>query len=585
MYKLLNTDLKAYSFITIIAALLFIPFIGNMNLFDWDEINFAECSREMLMSNNFSDVQLYFRPFWEKPPLFIWLQSLSMWVFGINEFGARFPNALCGIITLLTLYKFGKELNEQRFGLTWAFVYAATLLPHLFFKSGIIDPWFNLFIFCSVYQLIQHTNNPVGKFGFKTALFGGFFLGLALLTKGPAALILVGLTLVIFFIWSRLKKISSIKFVTVFFITFLLTGFSWFIIEILKGNSHIIVDFVEYQIRLFNTEDSGHGQPFIYHFVILLLGCFPSSLFLILAHKSSNSDTPYQKHTKRWMFCLFWVVLLLFSIVKTKIVHYSSLCYFPLTYLATYAIFKLQSQLYNWKKWFHVFFIIITSLLGLAFILVGSFPYLKSWLLKSNLIDDPFAVENIKADVYWSGFEWLTGVIFLTLTIFFLYKVSKNNTKYMFYIFAVSLLTTMSLLITIAPKIEQYSQRAAIDFYRMCGANRFYVETIAFKSYGSLFYGRFNKHVNYNYAFQKYRKQNSESLVEANFNPTVNQNLILKNWLSEGLIDKPACFVAKCTDESLKTSYPLLTEIYRKNGYVFLMRLPQYYKNDNGLKK
>jgi 4-amino-4-deoxy-L-arabinose transferase-like glycosyltransferase len=575
VYKLLNTDTRAYLFIALAASLLFIPFIGNMHLFDWDEINFAECSREMLVSGNYSDVQLYFRPFWEKPPLFIWLQSLSMYLFGINEFGARFPNAFCGIITLLTIYNFGKKLNDYRFGLTWAFVYASTLLPHLFFKSGIIDPWFNFFIFCSVYQLIQHTNNPVGKFGFKTALFSGFFLGLALLTKGPAALLLVGLMVVSFFVWGRFKKISSIKFITIFFITFLLTGFSWFIIEIIKGNSHIIIDFVEYQIRLFKTEDSGHGQPFIYHFIILLLGCFPSSLFLILAHKPSNTDTPYQKHVKRWMFCLFWVVLLVFSIVKTKIVHYSSLCYFPLTYLATYAIFKLQAHLYDWKKWFHRLCVAVTSLLGITFILVGCLPFLKSWLIHSNLIDDAFAVENLKANVHWLGIEWLIGVLFLSFTLFLLYKIYKQKLKYVFYIFVVSLLTTMSLLITIAPKIEQYSQKAAIDFYEFCGANRFYVETIGFKSYGSLFYGRYNKHVNYNYDFQKYRKQNSESLAQINMNPTINQNLIFKNWLAEGMIDRPACFVAKCTDYDVTTVYKELKVIYRKNGFVFLIRLPK----------
>ena len=42
MFKVLNTDFKAYTFIVLIGALLFIPFIGNMPLFDWDEINFAE---------------------------------------------------------------------------------------------------------------------------------------------------------------------------------------------------------------------------------------------------------------------------------------------------------------------------------------------------------------------------------------------------------------------------------------------------------------------------------------------------------------------------------------------------------------
>ena len=57
MFKLLNTDIKAYAFIFIAAGLLYIPFIGNMPLFDWDEVNFAECAREMLASNNYSEVQ------------------------------------------------------------------------------------------------------------------------------------------------------------------------------------------------------------------------------------------------------------------------------------------------------------------------------------------------------------------------------------------------------------------------------------------------------------------------------------------------------------------------------------------------
>ena len=35
--------------IVLIAALLFIPFIGNLHLFDWDEINFAESAREMIL--------------------------------------------------------------------------------------------------------------------------------------------------------------------------------------------------------------------------------------------------------------------------------------------------------------------------------------------------------------------------------------------------------------------------------------------------------------------------------------------------------------------------------------------------------
>src|SRR4030066_2459796 len=95
-----------------IAALLFIPFLGGVHLFDWDEINFAESAREMIESGDYLTVQINFTQFWEKPPLFIWMQVVSMKLFGINEFAARFPNAICGIITLLTLYSIGKRIYD-----------------------------------------------------------------------------------------------------------------------------------------------------------------------------------------------------------------------------------------------------------------------------------------------------------------------------------------------------------------------------------------------------------------------------------------------------------------------------------------
>lgn len=574
MFKLLNTDLKAYAFIFIAACLLYIPFIGNMPLFDWDEINFAECAREMLVSNNYSDVQLYFHPFWEKPPLFIWLQAMSMNVFGINEFAARFPNALCGVITLLVLYKTGKELNDQKFGLTWAFVYASTLLPHLFFKSGIIDPWFNLFIYISVYYLIQHTNNPVSKFGYKTAIISGFFLGLALLTKGPAALLLVGLTVAVFFILGRLKKISSFKFMAVFFLAFLVTGLSWFAIELLKGHGQVIKEFIDYQIRLFKTEDSDHGGPFIYHFIVLLLGCFPSSLFLILAHKRSNGDTPFQKHSKRWMMSLFWVVLILFSIVQTKIVHYSSLCYFPLTYLATYSIQKLLSGQYQWKKWFHVFFIIICSLLGVAFLLIGCVSILKPWLISSNLIDDQFAVENLKAEVYWSGYEWLIGIVFLGITYFSLFKIKKGKMKFIFLLFLGSLFSVYSLIMIIAPKVEQYTQRAAIEFYKQCAKHDFNVETIGLKSYATLFYGELDPSLKKDTSFINYIELKRKTYEDLGIVIDRSYGLIRTNWMKDIQSEKPSCFVAKVNDEEVvKRDCPYLKELYRQNGFIFYIRV------------
>jgi 4-amino-4-deoxy-L-arabinose transferase-like glycosyltransferase len=574
VFKLLNTDLKAYAFICAAACLLFIPFIGNMPLFDWDEINFAECAREMVVTGNYSDVQLYFHPFWEKPPLFIWLQAISMNVFGVNEFAARFPNALCGIFTLMFLYKTGKELNDRKFGLTWTFVYASTLLPHLFFKSGIIDPWFNLFIYVSVYNLLQHTNNPVGRSGYKTAITAGLFLGLALLTKGPAALILVGLTVTVFFIGGRFKKISSFKFITAFFVAFLVTGLSWFAVELLNGHGDVIKAFIDYQVRLFKTEDSDHGGPFIYHFVVLLFGCFPASLFLILAHKRSGTDLPFQKHTKRWMMSLFWVVLILFSIVQTKIVHYSSLCYFPLTYLATYAIQKLMAGNYSWKKWLYITFITISSLLGMAFIVLGCFPFFKSWIISSNLIADPFAVENLKADVYWNGFEWIIGVVFLIISYISLVRINKKQFKFIYLLFIGSLFLVYSMIMVIAPKVEQYSQRAAIEFYKQCAKHDINIEAIGLKSYATLFYAELDPSFKNDTSFVHYVRVQKKNYEEQNLNVETSYGFVRANWLQDVQTHKPACFVIKVTDEEVvKRDCPYLKELYRQNGFIFYIRV------------
>ncbi|MCA6490878.1 MAG: glycosyl transferase, partial [Chitinophagaceae bacterium] len=44
--------------IALLAAIAWIPFIGQVHLFDWDEINFAENAREMIASGDYFSVQM-----------------------------------------------------------------------------------------------------------------------------------------------------------------------------------------------------------------------------------------------------------------------------------------------------------------------------------------------------------------------------------------------------------------------------------------------------------------------------------------------------------------------------------------------
>ena len=48
----------------LVGVAIYLPFLGEAPLFDWDEINFAESAREMLLSGDYFRVQINFQPFW-----------------------------------------------------------------------------------------------------------------------------------------------------------------------------------------------------------------------------------------------------------------------------------------------------------------------------------------------------------------------------------------------------------------------------------------------------------------------------------------------------------------------------------------
>ena len=404
-------NLKNYALIALLGAILFIPFLGHVHLFDWDEINFAESAREMLVTNNYRQVQVNFQPFWEKPPLFIWLQAASMNIFGVNEFAARLPNAIIGIFTLFIIFYIGRKQADDRLGWLWILCYVGSFLPHFYFKSGIIDPLFNLFIFLSIFQLSRLTamrNNTEFK-NLKISALSGLFCGLAILTKGPVALLVILVCMLFYWISLRFHPFLKLKYLITFFVIGGLVSSIWFAAETLRNGPWFIVTFIQYQVRLLTTADAGHGGPFYYHFLVLLFGCFPASIFLLKAFERDASEKYEIRNFKKWMTILLLVVLFIFSIVKTKIVHYSSLSYFPLTFLAAYYLYKLlylpQKRLSFIQQ---VFLLLIAVLFSLAIIALPIAAMHTETL--APYINDAFARANLQANVKWSYAETAVGI-------------------------------------------------------------------------------------------------------------------------------------------------------------------------------
>ncbi len=528
-------------------AILFFPFLGRVHLFDWDEINFAECAREMVAAKQYFLVTINYLPFWEKPPLFIWMQALSMKLFGVSDYAARLPNAICGIATMLMLFNVGKLLKDKRFGLMWVLVYLGSLLPHFYFKSGIIDPWFNLFIFSGVYFFMRFQMYKKGTMQGSNwhLILSAFCIGLAMLTKGPVAFLVFSITTVIYWIYEKRWNLINFPQAITYLVVVLAAGGAWFAIEAATGHWDIIMQFIQYQVRLFNTQDSGHGGPFYYHFIVLLIGCFPASIFAIRGMMLKPQDEK-MREASRWMSILFWVVLILFSVVKTKILHYSSLCYYPLTFFAAYALYELWNNAAIWKKWMGWMIGIIGGLLGIALSLLPVAGMNKQALIP--LINDPFVVANMDAVVNWSYTDSVVGFILLTSLLsgfIFISRGKKANGALAF--FVGTLITTNMALFIIAPKIEQITQESAVEFYQGLQGKDVYVTTLDFKSYAQFFY--------------------------SDEQPWKDKRCTENDWLLNGNIDKPAYFVCKINRATdVEKEHPQLKELYRKNGFVFLER-------------
>lgn len=539
-----------------LGALFFIPFLGGVHLFDWDEVNFAEISREMLIKQDYLRVYVNFEPFWEKPPFFFWLQALGMSVFGVGEFAARFPNALCGVLTLVVLFNMGKTLYDSRFGYIWAGTYFGSVLPFLYFKSGLIDPWFNLFIFLGLYFFIlaywkreKFKNVYLARNQWIYLLIGGIFIGMGILTKGPVAFLIVALTAGVYWIYKRFRFYVNVPQFLFYTVVASAVAAIWYTLFFLDQFDK----FNDYQYRLFSTPDAGHKGFPGYHFAVLLVGCFPASIFAIRSFfKMEKEELLHQQDFKIWMKFLFWVVLILFTIVKSKIVHYSSMCYFPLTFLTAIVVQQIVDKKIAFNGWLKAG---LWTIGGLYLIAVTALPFagMNVELLKPLFAKDPFATANLEASVNWtSWYVFLPGLVLLFILVYATRHIARNRAERGFRIlFGGTGIFVMLTLVAFIGRIERYSQNAAVAFFADKANEDCYVATYGYKSYVQLFYGQPKKE------------------GDACFQDSECMNRLLYEPLS-----KPAYIATKIHKAKELAGIPGLQEIGRKNGFVFYKRMP-----------
>ena len=461
-----------------------------VQLFDWDELNFAELAREMNATGAGLQPTINYEPFHEKPPLFIWLQAVSTSLLGSTAAAARLVNLLCGVVSFVCLWYLGRAHFQVGKAIWWPLCLAGSLLPALYFQSGIIDPWFNLFILLGLWRSLTQPRMTPGQIA-----LSGLLLGLAVLTKGPAAGLIAGLCWLSLLVlrpadrWARAGQYLAVGLLS------LLPALVWLTLLWRVDGGHFAREFLDYQLRLFFQEDAGHGGFPGYHVVVLLLGCFPAAwLGLASLWGRFGSAQPAQRESDRGMRVLFWVVLLLFSVVNTKIIHYSSLCYFPLAWFAARALTRDGYR----GQWGRAINIGLTTTWGLYALASLALPCLI-WYLGgddfSALAFDPELQSRLRLNVRWPWFTLLPALVAAAGLAWQLRSRKRYDLNYPAHrqAWAAGHLALSSLFLAaglscFAPRIQRYTQGAPAAFFAGLAEEEVTVGTAYYKSYAHWYY-------------------------------------------------------------------------------------------------
>jgi 4-amino-4-deoxy-L-arabinose transferase-like glycosyltransferase len=190
---------KYFTFALIAACIVCLIGMLGIPLIDIDAAQYASMSREMASTGNYLQLYDLGKDYLDKPPLLFWLSSISIQLFGVHDWAYRLPSILCLGLALLSTYRFTllyyNTLTAQLATLVLATSQAFILMAH----DVRCDTMLMGFVMFSVWQLAAWYQTNLWKH-FVLAFMG---IGFGMLTKGPIAIVVPGVSFAIHFLLQR----------------------------------------------------------------------------------------------------------------------------------------------------------------------------------------------------------------------------------------------------------------------------------------------------------------------------------------------------------------------------------------------
>ena len=323
-------------------ALLYFPLLGLRPLTNPDEGRYVEIPREMVATGDWVSPHLNGLLYFEKPPLFYWLEAGAVSVGGMNLWALRFWPALLALLGCAVVYGTGRSLWGRDAGWWAAWVQGTSLLYYGLGQIIILDMAVSVFIAWALCAFLLAVRAPLGRE--RRLLCYAFYasMALALLTKGLIGVLIPG---AIIFLWmlllNRWRELRHASLGTGLLLL-LVMALPWHILAAIAnpppgGWGHFFTKdwagqgFVwyyfwhEHVLRYVDPATSERVQPFWFFFLILPAGFLPWTAFLPQTLWSACGGGWTKLKTKpETLLVLLWALfpLLFFSASSSKLIPY-----------------------------------------------------------------------------------------------------------------------------------------------------------------------------------------------------------------------------------------------------------------------
>jgi 4-amino-4-deoxy-L-arabinose transferase-like glycosyltransferase len=366
----------------LILATLYVCYFSHLGAIGFvgpDEPRYAWIARDMVESGDWVTPRLYGKPWFEKPPLFYWGAAVSFKLFGVSEAAARLPSAISALFATLALAWLALRLYGAETA-RWLLLLLPTTVGMIGFShAAATDMPFSgmltIAMVCAavVLGLTRNENTPIlPRTPWLALILFGFFLGLAVLAKGPAAIILSGGAIFFWALFTKRWRDALRLFHPAALTSFCLTALPWYILCARRNPDFFHIFIIEHNFKRYLTPEFQHIQPFWFYLPIVLLALLPWTSMLI----GVASDLRGYWRTSPLLHFACWIAftLVFFSASKSKLPGYVLPAIPPVGLLLAQSLSMRVRKIAHGSRW-----IGITN--GMVLFVLGVFVALQSDLL------------------------------------------------------------------------------------------------------------------------------------------------------------------------------------------------------------